>query len=203
MIQYKVDPKLKVHCPTDLLFEPPKTVLVNKFDEASAKQFREDFSSAVNTGQKVIPVIIDSYGGQVYSLLSMVDTIRSSPVPVATIATGKAMSCGIFLLTFGAEGLRFMSPTATGMMHDISTGTYGKIEEIKADLNEANRLQELLFTMVARNCGKADNYFIDLMDKHHRADVFMNAETCKMHNIVQHIRVPTFNVSVSVDYNFV
>ena len=46
----------------------PVIVTVNKFDEQSADDFRNKFSMAQNTGQKVIPVVIDSYGGQVYSL---------------------------------------------------------------------------------------------------------------------------------------
>lgn len=149
-----------------------------------------------------MPVLIDSFGGQVYSLWSMVDTIRSSPVPVATIITGKAMSCGCFLGTYGAEGMRFASPEATIMMHDVSNGTWGKVEEIKADVKEAERLQNRLFVAGARNCGKADNYFLDLMDKHKHADVYMDVEEAKKHNLINHIRVPNFKVNVSVDYVF-
>jgi ATP-dependent Clp protease protease subunit len=202
MIEYSIDPKFKVRVASDLIVAPPKVVLVNKFTEESAKQFREDFFTAINTGQKIIPIVIDSFGGGVYSLLSMIDTIKSSPVPVATIATGKAMSCGQMLLSFGAEGLRFASPTATVMMHDVSTGVHGKIEEVKADVKEGERLHRLIFTMVARNCGKPDNYFLDMMDKNHHADVYMDAEECKKHNLIQHIRVPKFVVNAVVDYKF-
>ena len=35
-------------------------------DKDSAKKFQNDIALAHNTGQKVIPVVIDSYGGQVY-----------------------------------------------------------------------------------------------------------------------------------------
>jgi ATP-dependent Clp protease, protease subunit len=202
MIQFNIDPKLKLRTAGELLANPPMTILVNKFNEESAKIFRDDFDKAVNTGQHIIPIVIDSFGGVVYSLLSMIDTIKSSPVPVATIATGKTMSCGQFLLTFGTEGLRFMAPTATVMMHDVSGGTYGKIEEIKADVKEAERLHRTIFTMCARNCGKPDNYFLDMMEKNHHADVFLDAEECKKHNIIQHIRVPNFSVDVSVKYSF-
>lgn len=202
MIRYTFDSKLKLRTPTDLLTAPPVVVLVNEFNEKSAKTFREDFEKALNTGQKIVPVVVDSFGGQVYSLLSMIDTIKSSPVPVATITTGKAMSCGQMLLTFGTEGLRFASPEATIMMHDVSSMAWGKIEEIKSDVKEAERLQVKLFTMVARNCGKADNYFLDLMDAKKHAEVYMDAEECKKHNIINHIRLPKFNVNVAVDYSF-
>ena len=47
------------------LRQPPVIVTVNKFDEESAKKFQQEMGLAHNTGQKVIPVVIDSYGGQV------------------------------------------------------------------------------------------------------------------------------------------
>ena len=81
---------------------------------------------AHSTGQKVIPVVIDSYGGQVYSLMSMIAAIESAELPVATIVEGKAMSCGAVLLSFGEQGMRFADPHATVMIHDVSSGGYGK-----------------------------------------------------------------------------
>ena len=41
----------------------PIIIRVNKFDEDSAKEFVDLMSRAQNTGQSVIPVVIDSYGG--------------------------------------------------------------------------------------------------------------------------------------------
>ena len=46
----------------------PVIITVNKFDEKSAKEFQQQLSLAHTTGQKIIPVVIDSHGGQVYSL---------------------------------------------------------------------------------------------------------------------------------------
>ena len=98
----------------------PTLIRVNKFDENSAKNFSSLMIKAQNSGQPIIPVIIDSYGGQVYSLMSMISDIRHSRIPVATIVQGKAMSCGALLFSFGAEGHRYMDPDATVMIHDVS-----------------------------------------------------------------------------------
>ena len=103
---------LKTYSP--LLKEPkliddlPIVIRVTKFDEASAKSFSALMSKAQNSGQPVVPVIIDSYGGQVYSLMSMIADIKHSKIPVATIVQGKAMSCGAILFSFGSPGKRFM-----------------------------------------------------------------------------------------------
>ena len=181
------------------LKQEPIIVVVNEFNEESATEFSTAMSLAQNTGQKVVPVVIDSYGGQVYSLMSMISSIKSSTIPVATIVQGKAMSCGAILASFGTDGLRFMDKDATLMIHDVSTFAFGKIEELKADAREAERLNKKVYTMMARNCGKADDYFSNLIHDKGHADWFLDAEEAKEHNIVQQIRVPSLKASVTVE----
>lgn len=176
----------------------PVVITVNKFDEESANEFAVLVSAAQNTGQSVIPVVIDSYGGEAYSLLSMIGTLKSSKIPIATIVKGKAMSCGALFASFGEEGLRFMDKDAVMMIHDVSTMAFGKVEELKADARESDRLNKKLYVMMARNCGKPDNYFLDLIHDKGHADWFLEAEEAKEHNIVQQLRVPTLKGKVSV-----
>lgn len=184
------------------LNQNPVIVVVNKFDEQSADDFRNKFSMAQSTGQKVVPVVIDSYGGQVYSLMSMISTIRSSPLPVATIVEGKAMSCGAVLLTCGEDGMRFMDPDATVMIHDVASGQYGKNEEIKASAAETDRLNKKIFQIMARNCGKSDDYFLKQIHERGHADWFLEAEECKDIGLVNHLRIPTFDVKIDVSIDF-
>lgn len=202
MIFHQIDPKIKSKKIEDLI-DLPHTLIVNKFDEESAKSFRDQFNKAINTGQKIIPVVIDSYGGQVYSLLSMIETMRAAhDVKVATIATGKAMSCGAVLFTCGNEELRFMAPYATLMIHDVSSGAFGKVEEIKADAKEVERLNQFIYKLMAKNVGKEDEYFLKLVDEHKHADWYLDAEEAKKHNLCNHIRIPSFKVKISSDITF-
>jgi ATP-dependent Clp protease protease subunit len=184
------------------LRKPPIIIRVNKFNEKSAAEFAGKMALAHSTGQKVIPIVIDSYGGQVYSLMSMIAAINASDLPIATIVEGKAMSCGAVLLTFGEQGMRFADPNATVMIHDVSSGGHGKIEELKADVKEAERLDEKIFTMMARNCGKKDDYFKKKVFNKKHADWFMDAPEAKKHGIVNHLRVPKLNIKVEVDIDF-
>lgn len=181
------------------LRKQPVIIRVNKFDEESAQEFAEEMAIAHNTGQKVIPIVIDSYGGQVYSLMSMIAAIRDAELPVATIVEGKAMSCGAVLFSFGEEGLRFMDKDATVMIHDVSSMEFGKVEEVKAGAAEADRLNEKIYTMMARNCGKKDDYFLKIVDKKKHADWFLDAEECKKHGMANQLRIPTMHISISVD----
>ena len=181
------------------LRQDPIIIVVNEFNEESSTEFSTAMSLAQNTGQKVVPVVIDSFGGQVYSLMSMISSIKTSTIPVATIVQGKAMSCGAILSSFGSDGLRFMDKDATLMIHDVASFAFGKVEELKADARESERLNKKVYQMMARNCGKPDDYFTKLIHDKGHADWFLDAEEALEHGIVQHLRVPRLKATVSVD----
>lgn len=181
------------------LHNNPVTIRVNKFTEDSAADFQRKMAMAHNTGQEIIPVIIDSYGGQVYSLMAMISAIKNSELPVATIIEGKAMSCGALLFSFGTEGHRYMDPYATVMIHDVSAGAIGKIEELKANSEEANRLNEQVFKMMAQNIGKSDKYFLKRIHEKGHADWYLTPQECKKINLANHLRVPVLNIKINVE----
>lgn len=177
----------------------PVIVTVNKFNEESAKEFRKNIAMAHNTGQKVIPVIIDSYGGQVYSLLSMIDTIQNSELPIATIVNGKAMSCGALLFSFGTEGMRYMGKESTLMIHDVSSMSWGKDSEIQASAQEVKRLNDKVYTMLAKNCGHDDDYFKKIVHEKSHADWFLDSKEALKHNIANFLKVPKMNIEIKVN----
>ena len=185
-----------------LIDDLPVVLRVRKFDEATAKEFSSYESKAQNTGQPILPVIIDSYGGQVYSLMSMISDIKNSRIPVATIVQGKAMSCGAILFSFGAEGMRYMDPDATVMIHDVSSMAWGKVEDIKVSAEETDRLNQKIYTMMAENCGHHKEYFLDIVHDKGHADWFLEADECKKHNLANHIRIPELKIETKVKFDF-
>tara|TARA_Y100001973_G_C5200140_1_gene337021 strand:+ start:1288 stop:1893 length:606 start_codon:yes stop_codon:yes gene_type:complete len=193
---FNKDPMIK---DLDLHDNFPVIIRVRSFNEAAAKEFSSLMMRAHNTGQTIVPVIIDSYGGQVYSLMSMISDIKNSKLPVATIVQGKAMSCGAILFSFGNEGMRYMDEDSTVMIHDVSSMGWGKIEELKADAAEADRLNKKIFHMMAKNCGKNKKYFLDLIHEKGHADWYLDSDECLEHNLTNKVEVPTLNVNVSVD----
>ena len=185
-----------------LIDDLPVVIRVKNFTEAAAKEFSEKVSKAQNTGQPVVPVIIDSYGGQVYSLMSMISDIQHSRIPVATIVQGKAMSCGALLFSFGKEGMRYMDPDATLMIHDVSSMTIGKVEEVKADAEETERLNQKVYKMMAKNCGHHEDYFLDIIHEKGHADWFLEADECLKHNLTNHLHVPELRIEARVKFDF-
>ena len=185
-----------------LVDDLPVVIRVNKFDEASAKSFSSLMSRAQSTGQPIVPVIIDSYGGQVYSLMSMISDIQHSKIPVATIVQGKAMSCGAILFSFGAPGKRYMDPDATLMIHDVSSMSWGKVEEVKVSAEETDRLNQKIYHMMAENCGQAEDYFLEIVHDKGHADWFLDAKECKKHKLANHLRVPDLKIDTTVKITF-
>ena len=191
---FDVDPFLYLK-PEEVL-EPPVSIYVNEFCEESVKIFIEDMTKALNTSQPIIPVYIDSYGGDVYALMAMIDVIKSSDKPVATICMGKAMSCGAVLLACGEKGHRYMSQNATVMIHDVSSFSEGKSEEIKSDAAETERLQKMFYKILDKECERKDGYFDKLVFNKGRSNLYLDAEQCLKHGLADEIKIPKFTVEI-------
>lgn len=197
----RVDPRIQFDRKMAIV-EEPVIIRVKEFTEESAEDFSKMISKAHTTGQPVIPVIIDSYGGYVYSLLSMISDIQHSSLPVSTICVGKAMSCGAVLLTCGNSGLRFCDPNATVMIHDVSSMAFGKNEEIKASSKQTDRLNKQLFRLMAKNCDKEKDYFLLKMDEKKHSEWYLNPQEAKKEGIINSISVPDIEYEISLKIKF-
>jgi ATP-dependent Clp protease, protease subunit len=193
-----IDPRIR--CKPDELITPPVVIRVTKFNEEGAKSFGEELEKAHHTGQPVIPVVVDSFGGEVYSLLDMITQIQSSKLPVVTVLEGKGMSCGAMLFAMGNQ--RYMAPHSTMMLHDVSTFSYGKVEEVKSNTKEMERLQQLVFSLIAKNVGKDPDYFTKILHEKGHAEWYLTAKEAKKHGLATHIGIPELTAEVAVIYKF-
>lgn len=201
-----VDPRIPLKDVEGTCDVPVYVQFLGSVTEASASKFCEELQKAedicLKSQQEVLPIIIDSYGGDVYALMGMIDMIEACKVKIATIVEGKAMSCGAILFSCGAEGYRFVAPNATVMIHEVSSFAFGKNEEIKASTVEADRLNSRIMEIMARNCGKKDTYFSDIVHEKKHADWYLDAEECVQHNLANHIAIPRFTVDVKMEHKF-
>lgn len=200
---YRKSPEIK-GCPKELVSEPV-IITVNDINESAAKEFSEKVSEAHNTGQTTIPVLIDSYGGDVYALVTMFSAIENSKLPVCTIARGKAMSAGAMLLAYGHPGGRFIDPNAVVMLHEVSSFNSGKLNDLSIQVNEIQRLNSLLFQKVAINCGYKKNkeYLINLIQENFNSDLYLTSFEAQEHKLVDNIGVPEFHINISSSMDLV
>jgi ATP-dependent Clp protease protease subunit len=175
-----------------VLYKPKESVIVNEFNDKSFIDFFSKFQECLDFNPSIIPIYIHSSGGKVNSLMAMIDVIKSSPVPVATIAIGKAFSCGAILLTSGFDGYRYATPNSSIMIHEFSHNSNGKIQDIMIDANETFRLNDSALKMMSNNCGKEDDYFKKIVREKSHLDWYLTPQECLEHNIINHIGLPKF-----------
>lgn len=84
-----------------------------------------------------IKLYINSPGGSCYSAYAIVDTMQLLKHDVQVIVFGYACSAAAIIATAGTKGKRHMLPSARIMVHEPSSGTYGKLTDMQIDIKEA------------------------------------------------------------------
>jgi len=132
---------------------------------------------------KQIKIYIDSYGGIAYQIMGLIGVMEKSKTPIHTICTGAAMSCGFLMLINGHK--RFTYKHSTILYHQVANYTGGKVQDIKEDLMETERLQSMLEEMTIR-LTKISKSKIDKIRKQ-KIDWFMTAEEALKLKVVDKI----------------
>lgn len=169
----------------------PRSVWVTEFNTASVQQFYDDFVDIeMNPLVEIIPVFVNSYGGQVYSLIAKRDIIKSSQKTVATICMGKAMSCGASLLAAGTKGLRFATPDSRILIHQVSSVSVGKAADIKEDAAQTHALNEMMLKNLAEDTGTSVSKLKQEIRNRDNADWVLTSQEAKKIGLIDHIDVP-------------
>lgn len=175
-------------------------IIVNKFTEETAIKFRSQVQkrSALDPNMPIV-VYIDSYGGQVDALNSMISTLESVPNTIITVCLGKAMSCGAVLLSAG--DVRFVDKHARVMIHEVSGGAFGSVDDVKNDVEEMHRLNIQLMTFIAKRCKLSYKELKQKIKDNEGREVYLTADQAKAIGIVEYVGLPVIRSTVmfSVD----
>jgi len=125
-----------------------------------------------NMDNKDITMHINSPGGSVKSGLSMVDVMRYIKSDVATINTGMAASMGSILLSSGTKGKRSSLNFSKVMIHQVSSGAQGHVQDNRISQMESEKYNYILFKMLAENSGKS---FDEVLESARR-DKWLNSQ---------------------------
>lgn len=132
-----------------------------------------------------IMVYVNSPGGHVTSGLSIIDTLKFVHNSVSTTCNGMAASMGAVILSSGDKGKRFSMPNSSILIHNLSSGTYGNIADMRIDLAESERLSKLLTHILAENCGKTDEEIARAIDRDNWMDPNQAIEFGLIDGIIQ------------------
>ena len=122
--------------------------------------------------KKDIKMHIDSPGGSVLAGLGMVDVMRYISSDVETINTGMAASMGSILLSSGTKGKRASLNFSKVMIHQVSSGASGHVEDNRISQMESEKYNYILFKMLAENSGRDFDYVLESA----RRDNWLNSQ---------------------------
>ncbi len=134
-----------------------------------------------------ISLYINSPGGSVADGLSIYDTMMYLDAPLVTCVTGTAASMASVLLSAGDQGMRVAQPHARVMIHQASTGAYGRLEDIKVTFEQIQSLNDELFNILAKHCHQTKEKIYEISDK---ADYWLTSEQAKEFGIIDKILEP-------------
>jgi len=169
----------------------PEEIWVNHFTEHSAQKFREEvFAKAKDDSDRPIIIYIDSYGGAVDSLAKMIATMDEIPNPKITVCIGKAMSCGAILLSHG--DFRYCDKHSRVMVHEVSTGAYGDVHDVKNDAEESRRLNAYFMGLLAENCSIPNGYkgLRQIVKERDGREIYLDAKGSLEFGIIDEVGTP-------------
>ena len=135
---------------------------------------------------KQIDLYINSPGGSVLDGLALIDAMQCIEAPVSTICIGQAASMAAWVLAAGSRGLRFATPHAEILVHQVAADFEGQATDIQVHARHTLRLQSRLVAMLAQACGQSEEKVKKDMDR----DFFMNAEEAKAYGLVDNVLEP-------------
>lgn len=171
--------------------QKPILTRINEFDEWGSRTLSWSIQDTKNNNQKSLALVIDSYGGDAYSLMGMIDIIKNSALDVITIASAKAMSCGAFLLSFGKK--RYATENATIMIHGMSGSVSGDVQKAKNKAKELERMNNKAFEMLDKNTNQQPGFWLNKLKENNNNDLYLSAQQALDWGLITDIGVPTTN----------
>jgi ATP-dependent Clp protease protease subunit len=81
-------------------------------------------------------LMVCSEGGDLSAAFALIDTMKSSKIPIKTVGLGLIASCGLLIFISGVKGRRFLTPNTSILSHQFSAGSEGKSHELFATMRE-------------------------------------------------------------------
>jgi ATP-dependent Clp protease protease subunit len=133
--------------------------------------------------QKEIKMYINSPGGSISSMWSIIDTMNTIKPDVSTVCIGMAASAASLTLATGAKGKRYILPHAEVMIHQPLGGAEGQASDIEIRAKHIIRTKELLHKFMAEKTGQNIKKITKDMDR----DFWMTAAEALEYGIVDKI----------------
>lgn len=109
---------------------------------------------------KAITLYMNSYGGDPYSVLYLIDTILACPCQIKFYGGGVIMSAAAYVMAVCDE--RYLYPNTTVMVHNGSFEPGGNSADVYIDVEENKRLDEVFFNILSENSFMPKSFWRDV-----------------------------------------
>jgi ATP-dependent Clp protease, protease subunit len=117
---------------------------------------------------------INSEGGNLIDAFALIDVMRTSPVPIATVGMGNLMSSAFMIFAAGAKGRRAIAKNTSIMIHQFNHDYAGKYHDMKAYSEEIDRINYRMVAELARTSNLNESEVSTKLLK--PSDVWMSSE---------------------------
>lgn len=124
---------------------------------------------------------ISSYGGTIFDAFTLIDIIKSCKSPVYSIIEGASASAATIISVVAEK--RFITPNAYMLIHQLSSGFWGKMAEIEDDFANLKQLMEKIKDIYKAHTKIPKKELNELL-KH---DLWLNADKCIKYGLVDEI----------------
>jgi len=101
---------------------------------------------------------INSEGGSLNDAFALIDVMRTSPVPIATVGMGNLMSSAFMIFTAGAKGRRAIARNTSIMIHQFASDYTGKYHDMRAYVEEIDSINKRMIVELSRTSGLTEEY---------------------------------------------
>lgn len=133
--------------------------------------------------EKDVSMYINSPGGLVTAMYAIYDTMMYIKPDIVTIGYGQCCSAGSFILAAGTKGKRFALPNTDVMIHELSSGTQGKMHDMRSRFAHT----EKLYDKMAKDYVKMTGQRLNKIKKDMETDHWLTAEDAKAYGLIDHV----------------
>jgi len=137
--------------------------------------------SDFNVGNLNIYLHINSFGGSVFAGLSIIDTIISNPIPITSIVEGSAASAATIISVVCSE--RIIRPNSFMLIHQLSSGFWGKMEEIKDEFINLKKITKKIKSIYKEHTTIEKEQLKGLLKR----DLWLDSNECLEYGLVDKV----------------
>lgn len=142
---------------------------------------------ATEDKKEFLTLVLTSPGGDTAPAFALIDTMRSSKIPIHTVGLGQISSSSFMIFITGEKGHRILTPNTSILSHQYSWGSDGKDHELFAIQKEQDLTRKRMLRHYKKCLGLSEKVIKEKLLP--PSDVWLSAEEAKKLGICDAIKV--------------